>query len=186
VDLANDGRRFGHFCIQHDCLLRFGIFATSATVRHCCAGTIGTLARKRNGSPSPCRTTRLQRSELAVQIASSALAALATGLRRLLAILGEVARIVFGTAASAAVLTDFAAGLSCPFPVIREVARAVLPAELSGARRLLTILREVPRVSCMPLFGHVQSPCSSGSDGCDAPVRRFNELAEAWLFSRFL
>jgi hypothetical protein len=52
----------------------------------------------------------------------SALAALATGHGRSLAILGEVARIVLGAATAVAMLTAFAAGFSCPLPVIREVA----------------------------------------------------------------
>jgi hypothetical protein len=84
----------------------------------------------------------------------SALAAFATGLRHPLTILGEVARIVLGTAAATAVLAALSAGCGGPFAVIRKVAGAVLPAETTGARRLFAVFREVPWVSGMPLFGH--------------------------------
>jgi hypothetical protein len=86
------------------------------------------------------------------------LAALAAGFDCAFAILRKIARIVLRTSATVAVLTALAAGFCCPFPVVGKIARTVLPADLTGARRLLTILRKIPRIPRMSLVRHANAP----------------------------
>jgi hypothetical protein len=84
------------------------------------------------------------------------LAALAAGLGRALAVLGEVARIPLGTTAAMAVLTALASGFCRTLAVIREIPGTVLPAKLAGTRSLLTIFREIARIAGVSLFRHLQ------------------------------
>jgi NAD(P)-dependent dehydrogenase (short-subunit alcohol dehydrogenase family) len=67
-------------------------------------------------------------------------------------------------AAAAAALTALPPGLSCPFAIVGKVARAVLPAELTGPRGLFAIHREVTGIRCTSLFGHFSTPHIATSD----------------------
>jgi hypothetical protein len=77
------------------------------------------------------------------------LATLAAGFGSALAIIGKVALTV-----RLAVLATLAARLCCFLAVIREISRAVLAANLAGARRLLAVLGKVARISGMSLIRH--------------------------------
>jgi len=82
-------------------------------------------------------------------------AALAACFGCLLAILGEVARIVPGTAAAMAALAALAAGFRSAFAIIGEVARTVLSADMTGARGFFPIFREVAWVASVSFFSHL-------------------------------
>jgi hypothetical protein len=112
------------------------------------------------------------------------LTAPAAGLGRPLTILGEVTWIVPRAAAAAAALTALPPGLSCPFAIVGKVARAVLPAELTGPRGLFAILRKVTGIRCTSLFGHFSTPHIATSDVAFASVRPINEPASPRLSSR--
>jgi hypothetical protein len=96
------------------------------------------------------------------------LTALAAGVSRPLAILGEVAlgpaavalaaaaalTAAVALAAAVALFATLAACLGCPRRIVREIPAALLPAGMAGARGLLAILGEIAWVACMSLVSH--------------------------------
>ena len=91
------------------------------------------------------------------------LPAFAAGFRGLLAVLGEIARIVLRTTAAMAVLSALAAGFGCLFAILREVARimfrttaavAMLTALAPSLRGLLAVLGEIARVAAVLTLCH--------------------------------
>jgi hypothetical protein len=111
------------------------------------------------------------------------LTSLAAGFNGTLAILGEVARVVFGAAAAVAVLAAPASGLGCAYRIVGEITPAVLAAYVSGARSLLAILGEVAGIAGMSLVCHVAASsfpimifCTTG---LFAPVVESTVRAEA-------
>jgi hypothetical protein len=114
---------------------------------------------QRSGPPSLGWTARLNDQPKPIRYGSvltavTLLPTLAAGLRRASAILREVAGIVRGTATAVAVLTALASGFRCTLPVVGEIARAVLPTNVTGARCPIAIFREVAWIPRMSLFGH--------------------------------
>ena len=84
------------------------------------------------------------------------LASLAPRLRRTLAILGKVTRIVRCSTAAVAMRATLAASLRRTLAVLGEVARAALSTNTSGTGRLLPILGKVTGIAGMSLFRHAK------------------------------
>jgi hypothetical protein len=74
------------------------------------------------------------------------LATLASGFRRALTILCEIARIVRRTATTVAALTALAPGFHRTSTIMGKVAGALLSADMSRARRLLAIERKIASI----------------------------------------
>jgi hypothetical protein len=108
-----------------------------------------------------------------------ALATFAASLGGSLAILGEVALVMLGT--TVALFAALASGLGCARGIIREIAAALLPASVAGARRLFAILGEVARVAGVSLVSHVEAsslPFMVVCDGIADPVTDSTECAD--------
>jgi hypothetical protein len=84
------------------------------------------------------------------------LTAFSTGLRRLIPILGKIARVVPCSAATVAGLPALATRFRGPFRIIGKIAGTMLSASMTGVRGLFTVLGEVSRISGVSLFRHVR------------------------------
>jgi hypothetical protein len=71
-----------------------------------------------------------------------------------LAVLGKIAWVVLGPAATMAVFTAFATCFCGPGAVVGKIARAVFPADMTGTRRLLAIFGKIARIPNMSLLRH--------------------------------